>query len=156
MSDELAWMRRMLAHDAWANAAVLAGLRTGPAPDKARGWMAHIIGAERLWLARIRQEVPRLAVWPDLDLDTCAAELPELAADWQRLLEGLHHDGLHEAVAYRNTKGEFWTSTVMDILTHVALHASYHRGQVAAAVREAGGTPSYTDYIQAVRMGLVE
>ena len=156
MSDELARMRRLLGHDGWANAAALAGLRSGPAPDKARRWMAHIIGAERLWLARIRQEPPAMAVWPDLELETCAAELTELQGDWMALLAALDEEGLDEGVAYRNTKGEFWTSTVGDILTHVALHASYHRGQIAAAIREAGGTPAYTDYVHAVRMGLVE
>ena len=73
-----------------------------------------------------------------------------------RLLASLDEEELRESVGYRNSKGEFWTSTVADILTHVALHASYHRGQIAAAIREAGGPPPYTDYIHAVRMGLVE
>jgi uncharacterized damage-inducible protein DinB len=152
MRDELTRIRRLLAHDGWANAAVLAALRAGPAPQKARAWMAHIVGAERIWIARIREEPPAMAVWPDLDLDACAAELTQLVAEWQRLLD----DGLGEGVAYRNSKGEFWTSTVGDILTHVALHASYHRGQIAASIREAGGAPPYTDYIQAARTGLLE
>jgi uncharacterized damage-inducible protein DinB len=156
MSDALARIRRLLEHDGWANAAALAALRLGPAPAKARAWMAHIVGAERLWLARLREEPPTMAVWPDLDLEACAAELTELQGDWMRLLEGLGEPGLEEGVAYRNSRGEFWTSTVEDILTHVALHASYHRGQIAAAIREAGGEPAYTDYIHAVRMGLVE
>jgi uncharacterized damage-inducible protein DinB len=156
MSDELTRMRRLLAHDGWANAAALAALRASPAPEKARAWMAHLIGAERTWLARIREEPPAMAVWPDLDLDACAAELTELGAEWQRLLDGLDEEGLGEGVAYRNSKGEFWTSTVGDILTHVLLHSHYHRGQIASAVREAGGTPAYTDFIHAVRTGLIE
>ena len=156
MSDELTRIRRLLEHDGWANTEALAALRAGPAPEKARAWMAHIIGAERVWLARIREEPAAMPVWPDLDLDRCAAELPELQGDWMRLLESLDDDGLREGVGYRNSKGEFWTSTVADILTHVALHASYHRGQIAAAIREAGGTPAYTDYVHAVRTGLVE
>jgi uncharacterized damage-inducible protein DinB len=156
MSDELTRMRRLLTHDGWANAAALAALRTGPAPQKARQWMAHIIGAERTWLARIRQERAAMAVWPDLDLDACAAELTELMAAWLRLLHGLDEEGLDAGVSYRNSKGESWTSTVGDILTHVALHASYHRGQIAASIREAGGPPPYTDYIQAARLGLLQ
>ena len=71
-------------------------------------------------------------------------------------LASLDEDGLRDGVAYRNSKGEFWTSTVGDILTHVVLHASYHRGQIAAAVRQAGGEPAYTDFIHAVRLGLIE
>jgi uncharacterized damage-inducible protein DinB len=36
------------------------------------------------------------------------------------------------------------------------MHSGYHRGQIAAAVRESGGEPAYTDYIHAVRQGLIE
>jgi uncharacterized damage-inducible protein DinB len=36
------------------------------------------------------------------------------------------------------------------------VHGGYHRGQIAAAVREAGGEPAYTDFIHAVRAGLVD
>jgi uncharacterized damage-inducible protein DinB len=45
---------------------------------------------------------------------------------------------------------------VGDILTHVVAHSAYHRGQIAAAVRAAGGAPAYTDFIHAARRGLVE
>ena len=134
MSGELAHFRRLLEHDGWANVAALVALRAGPAPAKARAWMAHIIGAERLWLARLRQEPSAMPVWPELDLDACAAELagPRRATGcgaWRRSTRKGSDDG----VAYRNSKGEFWTSTVADILTHVLLHAPYHRGQIAAA-----------------------
>ena len=147
---------RLLEHDAWANAAALASLGAGPAPAKARAWMAHIVGAEHLWLARLHQRPPEMPVWPDFDLETCAARLTDLAGEWTQFLESLDEDALADGVAYRNSKGEFWTSTVADILTHVVLHAAYHRGQVAAAVREAGGEPAYTDFIRAVRTGLIE
>jgi uncharacterized damage-inducible protein DinB len=156
MSAEVARFRRLFEHDAWANAAALASLRAGPAPGQARAWMAHITGAELLWLARLHQRPSELPVWPDLDLDACATRLTELAGDWMELLAPLDDDGLADGVAYRNSKGEFWTSTVGDILTHVVLHAAYHRGQIAAAVRAAGGEPAYTDFIHAVRMGLIE
>ena len=55
-----------------------------------------------------------------------------------------------------NSKGEPWTSSVEDILTHVVLHAAHHRGQVASGLRAAGHEPAYTDYIHAVRRGLVK
>ncbi len=156
MSDELTRFRRLLEHDGWANFAVLAALRDSPAPEQARAWMAHLVASERLWLARLRQEPSSMPVWPDLDLDTCAAELTELQGEWMRCLESLDEEGLEEGVPYRNSKGEFWTSTVGDILSHVLLHSHYHRGQIASAVREAGGTPAYTDFIHAVRTGLIE
>ena len=156
MSAELQRLRRLFEHDGWANAAVLASLREGPAPDKAERWMAHIVASERLWLARLRQEPSSLPVWPALELDACETEVVELQGEWTRCLDALGEEDLEDGVAYRNSRGEFWTSTVADILGHVVLHSAYHRGQIAAAVREAGGTPAYTDFIHAVRSGLIE
>ena len=156
MRAELRWFRRLFEYDGWANAAALLSLRERPAPPRAERWMAHIVASERIWMARLRQEPSSLPVWPDLDLEACAGEVTELQGEWERCLESLADEDLEDGVAYRNSRGQFWTSTVGDILTHVVLHSTYHRGQIAAAVREAGGTPSYTDFIHAVRSGLIE
>ena len=125
-------------------------------PARAVRWMAHIVGAELLWLARLKQEAPVMDVWPQLDADACATRLAELDTIWPQYLAQLENDDLEDGRGYRNTKGEFWTSTVADILTHVAMHSAYHRGQIAAAMRESGSEPAYTDYIHAVRQGLIE
>jgi len=71
-------------------------------------------------------------------------------------LQELTADGLEETVSYVNSKGEPWTSSVEDILTHLVLHSSYHRGQIAADTRASGHAPASTDYIHARRQGLVE
>lgn len=156
MPPEPDYYARLLRYDAWANAETLRSLRQGGVPAKAMRWMGHIVGASALWLARLRQEPPALAVWPDLDLDGCAAGIDRLADSWPRYLETLAPAGLEQGVGYRNSLGEYWTSSVGDILTHVAMHGAYHRAQIAAAVREGGGEPAYTDFIHAVRQGLVE
>ncbi len=38
-----------------------------------------------------------------------------------------------------------------EIVTHVAMHGSYHRGQIARQLRSAGLEPPYTDFIQYTR-----
>jgi uncharacterized damage-inducible protein DinB len=151
----LGWYARLLRYDTWATSETLGSLRSGTPPVKALRWLAHIVGSGELWLARLRDEPPMMAVWPDLDLDGCAAGVARLAEQWPRYLEGLGDGDLEEEAGYRNSRGEYWTSTVADILTHVAMHGSYHRAQIAAAVRESGGEPAYTDFIHAVREGLV-
>lgn len=156
MSADLRYFSRLLEHDRWANNEMLRSLDRGPAPARAVRWLAHIAGSEHLWLARLRQEAPTISVWPDIDLDGCEVRFDELGRLWPEYLADLEDEDLDDGRAYRNTRGEFWTSTVGDILTHVAMHSAYHRGQIAAAVREAGGTPAYTDYIHAVRQGLIE
>jgi uncharacterized damage-inducible protein DinB len=155
MTAELAHHARMLRYDGWANAATLASLRAG-APPPALRWLGHIVGSERLWLGRLTGEPSDMAVWPELELDAIEAQLDRLARAWPAYLGTLAAEDLGEGVGYRNSRGEFWSSTVGDILTHLVTHSAYHRGQIAAAVRAAGVEPPYTDYIHAVRRGLVE
>jgi uncharacterized damage-inducible protein DinB len=154
-SPGVPWYTRLLRYDAWANGETLSSLRSGNPVPKAWRWMGHIVGSGELWLARLRDEAPAMTVWPDLDLDRCTAGVARLAEQWPRYLETLRDDDLAEGVGYRNSRGEYWTSTVADILTHVAMHGSYHRAQIAAAVRESGGEPAYTDFIHAARQGLL-
>jgi uncharacterized damage-inducible protein DinB len=156
MTTELLRYRRMLEHDGWANFEALGSLRSAPPSEGTRAWLAHIIGAELLWISRIREGPPTAPVWPDWDLDRCEQELTALQAEWLRCLDGLDEEALEDGVGYRNSQGQFWTSSVADILTHVVLHAAYHRGQIAAAIRQAGATPAYTDDLHAVRSRLIE
>jgi uncharacterized damage-inducible protein DinB len=149
--------RRQFAYDAWANREVLAGLKASAHPPaRPRQLMAHILSAERLWLERIRQQPQGLPVWPDFTLDQCEEQITDLARLWAEFFSQISSAGLSATVVYKNTKGEPWTSSVEDILTHVLLHSAYHRGQIASQVRAGGDQPAYTDFIHAVRQGLVE
>jgi uncharacterized damage-inducible protein DinB len=148
---------RQFNYDEWANREVLAGLRASAHPSlRPRQLLAHILSAERLWLERIRSHPQSLPVWPDLTLDQCEEQIADLARLWHEFLGQISLAGLSETVVYKNTKGEPWTSTVEDILTHVILHSAYHRGQIASLVRAGGEQPAYTDFIHAVRKGLIE
>jgi uncharacterized damage-inducible protein DinB len=118
--------------------------------------MGHIIGAEYLWLARLEGKSVELPVWPDLSVDDCGSHLEELSSRMVETIARADPPRLSQTVAYTNSKGEAWASTVEDILTHVTIHSAYHRGQIASDLRAAGQDPAYTDYIHAVRQGLIE
>ena len=153
----LEYLRRQLAYDAWANREVLAALSAGACPTaRPLQLLAHVLSAERLWLERIRKRPQSLPVWPDFSLDQCEAQIAELTLLWDEYLGQLSSAGLSEKVSYKNSKGESWTSTVQDILTHVVLHSAYHRGQIASQMRIAGEQPAYTDFIHPVRTGLIK
>lgn len=147
-------LRRLLQYDGWANRETVESLRER-APERSLRWMAHIVGAEYLWLARLEGEASPMGVWPDLGVDACRENVKALAQLWPMFLE-THRNALGDTVSYTNTKGDAWSSTVEEILTHVTLHSAYHRGQIASDVRQAGMTPAYTDYIHAVRQGFVQ
>lgn len=139
-------LQRLFAYNTWANREVIAS------HPVSLDVLAHIIGAEQLWLGRIRVDPTHAVVWPKLTLAECAAAVDRLDAEWQRVLDA---EDRGRKVEYTNSKGERWTNTVDDILTHVVLHGSYHRGQIATLVRQGGARPAYTDYIHCVRQGLI-
>jgi uncharacterized damage-inducible protein DinB len=148
--------RRQFDHDFWANSEVFRSLEAGGGVPSSTNLLAHIVAAERLWLHRLQRHPSRLAVWPDLSLTQCSAELHDARAAWNSYLAGLKGADLSEICSYTNSKGEVWRNTVADILSHVVLHSSYHRGQIALDLRRSGGVPAYTDYIHAARKGLLE
>ena len=145
-------LERLFTYDDWANREEITRLRGIAAPAAGLRLLAHIIGAAWLWIARIRNESAKMAVWPELSLDQCAAELDQLLAAWQEILQNVDRE---LKIDYRNSKGEAWSSSVDDILTHVAMHGAYHRGQIATLVRQGGDTPAYTDFIQAARTNAI-
>ena len=147
-------LRRLLQYDAWANMETLSSLRAGTPPPRSLKWMAHIVGAECLWLARLRGEPAPLSVWPELEVESCGKLLEELSRRWPEYLED-SGDSLGDSVSYTNSKGESWSNTVEEILTHATIHSAYHRGQVASDLRAAGKVAAYTDYIHAVRQGYI-
>jgi uncharacterized damage-inducible protein DinB len=146
-------LRRWFRYEQWANREALASVTAVP---PALRLVAHVLGAQRLWLDRLRGQPPSAPVWPQWSADECGAEADGVPREWSAYLETLDEERLDEPVAYVNSKGEPWRSRVEDVLMHVLLHSAYHRGQAAAAVRAAGGTPAYTDFIHAVRSGRVE
>jgi uncharacterized damage-inducible protein DinB len=155
--DLIDHLRRQFAYDAWANREVLIALKGSALPSpRPLQLLAHILSAELLWLQRILQQPQSQPVWPVLTSEKCDAEIAALAHQWHEFFDHLSPAALPEKVSYKNSKGEPWTSTVADILTHVLLHSAYHRGQIASQVRAGGETPAYTDYIHAVRQGLIE
>jgi uncharacterized damage-inducible protein DinB len=155
--DRLAHLRRLFAHDAWANRAALESVaELSRPPALALGWLGHIAGAESLWLSRLDGLASPIAVWPALSLEECRTELARVAEGWRLYLGTLTEADLASEIGYTNTLGERWHNTVDDILSHVVLHSTYHRGQIASEVRAAGGTPAATDFIHAVRQKLID
>jgi uncharacterized damage-inducible protein DinB len=154
--ETLATIKRLLEYDAWANSAALASLRSASAPpERAVAVLAHVAGAQQLWLSRIRGEQPKSPPWPDVGLDVLAERLEGLAREWSLYVGRLAVEDLAKDVSYTNSKGDTFTSSVGEVLLQLLCHGAYHRGQVALLLREAGQQPVNTDFIHAARKGLI-
>lgn len=104
-----------------------------------------------MWLSRLRQTPATVAVWPPPDLERCATLAQATHAGYSALIGELTPADLSREVAYTNSAGDAFRTAAEDILIHVAMHGSYHRGQVALLLRQAGAEPRATDYIAFVR-----
>ena len=146
------YLRKLVAHLEWADAAVLDALRRSPDTDaRALTLYAHTLGAESVWLARIAGRVPDVAIWPTLTLEDAAALGRRNAEEIAALVASVTDDDLAREIEYRNSAGQQFRTRLEDILLHVALHGSYHRGQVSLVIRGSGGEPAPTDYIAFIR-----
>lgn len=152
--------RRLFDHLAWADALAYGEVSNLPsdAPQRARAitLYAHIAAAEHVWLARLRGRAPEYAVWPDLEPAAARALAGTAAAGFREYIDALavtdgSADPFGTIVSYHNSRGDAFTNSIADVLTHVALHGSYHRGQLALLARDASVTPMLTDYIAFVR-----
>jgi uncharacterized damage-inducible protein DinB len=145
-------IRQLFAHAAWANDAVLAGLTATPGEDAhALEQFAHVLAAEHVWLQRVRSAPQQLAVWPMLTLEECGRTARDNAEGYAALLAAETDESLTREITYTNTAGRTFTNRLVDILMHVGLHGSYHRGMVSLLTRRSGGIPVPTDFIAFVR-----
>ena len=142
-------------HMAWADARVLQVLTAAPPAIEIPGvlrWMAHLAAAERVWLMRLQgHDTASQPIWPEWALDHVRQVATANAAAFRTLVAQASDDDLLRMVEYRNSQGTLFRTAAVDILSQVALHGSYHRGQIAAALRAGGVEPVNTDYITYAR-----
>jgi uncharacterized damage-inducible protein DinB len=98
-------------------------------------------------------------VFPDWELSAAREASVAVLADYDAFLEAAgdapgsaDKADFGRMVVYRNTAGTEFRTSVADILTHVFLHGSYHRGQINARLRGAGFDPTVVDYIAYTRL----
>ena len=149
--DALAQLHRLWAHCAWADAAILAALRSTADATPAWREYAHVLGAEAVWLARLEQRAAPTPVWPALAAAEAEALHHAVRAGYEAYLSRLEPAALAEPVPYTNSAGQSFRTPAGDILLHVALHGQYHRGKINLLLRQSDADPLPTDYIAFVR-----
>lgn len=151
-------IRDLYAYDRWANRRILDAAERLPHQDfvrdlgssfgSVRDTLVHVLGAEWVWLRRWQGTSP--TGLPPWDLDTTGdlrTRWSEVEGEVQSFVGGLVEQDLDRRVAYRNTKGEPFESTMIQMLRHVVNHSTYHRGQVVTLLRQLGADAPTTDLI---------
>ena len=118
-----------------------------------RDTLAHIAGAEWIWLTRWRGESPLATPeWMNApSFGLVRGRIEEIAAERRAYLAELTEDAIESVLHYRSQKGDPFAMPLGGLLVHCANHSTYHRGQLATMLRQVGAAPPSTDYVQFLR-----
>ena len=153
-------LRLLYAYNSWANHRTLdscAGLSPeqftrdlGSSFRSVRDTLAHIYGAEWIWLerwhGRIPSALPSPADFPDFD--SVRSRWAQHEANLDSFVASLTPSELERVIKYKNTEGTPFEGPLRPMLQHVVNHGSYHRGQIATLLRQLGAKPVSTDLIR--------
>jgi uncharacterized damage-inducible protein DinB len=152
-------IQTLYAYNRWANRRLLTAARLLPWRDfirdlhsshgSVRGTLVHIVWGEWLWTRRWRGESPKQIFVPEdfHDWGLLDSRWTTVENEQQAFLENLNDELLNTRVSYENLQGHRWEYSLAHMMQHVVNHSSYHRGQVAAFLRQLGQTPSATDFL---------
>ena len=143
----------MYEHLNWANQRILETLQSMEDENQeVCRLFSHILFAEKVWITRLQGlDSSQLPIWSEVDLEVCAELVRQNEESVTAFLTNLANTGLDQLISYTNSKGSEFKNSVRDILTHVALHGHYHRGQINSRLRAEGIEPVNIDFITFVR-----
>jgi uncharacterized damage-inducible protein DinB len=125
----------------------------GSSFSSVRDTLAHICGAEWIWLERFQGRSPSSV--PDT---TQFANAASLRAHWSeqeaRLLDfvrGLTQRDLDRSMEYKTLKFGTYRNPLWQSMQHLVNHGTYHRGQVTTMLRQQGAQPILTDLMHFYR-----
>jgi uncharacterized damage-inducible protein DinB len=144
-------------YNAWANGRILRAIEP-LAPEaflrdlknsfpSVRDTLAHILGAEWIWLRRWHGESPS-QILPATDFPSLASlkdRYSSVEKERRVFLEGLSEERMAQPFRYRDTAGKEHSLVFVQSLQHVVNHGTYHRGQITTMLRQLGASPVSTD-----------
>lgn len=152
-------IKLFFAYNAWASDRIFEALAPLPVEDYFKdlkgshggihGTLTHLVGAEKIWLSR-------WAGSPDATMLKAEefTTLADLHAAWEKvgretavLVAKMNDKKLQETLSITTSKGIQYTQTYQQMFQHLVNHSTYHRGQIAAMMRQVGATPTATDLI---------
>ena len=118
-----------------------------------RETLAHIYGAEWIWLERFQGRSP--SALPDVtqfsDVATLREKWLELEARLIAFVSQQTQSDLDCVMEYKTLRFGVYQNPLWQSMQHVVNHGTYHRGQVTTMLRQLGAQPILTDLMHFYR-----
>ena len=140
---------RLFEYDHWANQFVMESMATiENLPTKPLDRMSHLVICQQLWLSRMTDDFERPSdIFPHWSLQEVNSNSDAIFERMGRLVAELTDELLGQPFEYQAMDGNRFESLRSEILTQLALHGSYHRGQIAVELNPLLDKPLTTDFI---------
>ena len=143
---------KLLRHMKWADISVLNLLeKQNIREGKVIELISHIVISEDTCYKRITNEFYENRFWDLLSLEECKRMVEQTSAKYLKYILALPDNEFQKKISYKNSRGIDYITPVEDIITHVAYHGMYHRGQIMLLMRSGGHDVAATDYAMYVR-----
>ncbi len=150
-------------YNAWANRRALDAAANltpeqftkplGSSFGSVRDTLAHILGAEWIWLERFQGRSP--ASLPDVsqysDIDTLRERWTEQEGRLLNFVGKLRQEDLDQVMEYKTLKFGVYRNPLWQSMQHLVNHGTYHRGQITTLLRQLGAQPILTDLMHFYR-----
>ena len=144
-------LRGLLEYDAWANRRTIEALESEPS-QPAQQILAHLLITEQEYFERLGgKDSTGFDFWPDLTMERSALLARSIHVNYSSLLEDADESLLERTAKYMTSEGVPYENTYRELLTHVLIHSSIHRGNIVLKMREEGLEPPKIDYILYLR-----
>jgi len=150
-------------YNAWANRRSLSAAAKltpeqftkpmGSSFSSVRDTLAHIFGAEWIWLERFQGRSP--ASLPDVsqyaDVESLGESWGEFEPRLLNFVRGLTQNDLDRVMEYKTLRFGVYSNPLWQSMQHVVNHGTYHRGQVTTLLRQHGAQPILLDLMHFYR-----
>lgn len=128
----------------WADNEIFSVIKGHDLTEEIRLAISHNFNALDIWIHRMNGSVSSTPVWQEHD-----------RKDWSKLFDQaffqilnlINQKEISEIIAYKNLEGTAHQASILDILTHLVNHSTYHRGQVIKLLQKEGLPTLSTDFI---------
>ena len=138
-------VKSLLEYNSYYNQVYIACLVENKVKDeRCLSLMSHILNAQHIWNSRVLSKPMPFAPWHVHEVSKLLSLNESGFSGSMEIM--MQVDPVH-VFTYENTKGQQFSNSVQDVMTHVANHGTYHRGQLAMRLKELGIQPPPSDYI---------
>ena len=127
---------RLYKYNAWANNRIFDLLESLETPtERSLGHFTHVINAQSIWMSRFTDAKYEGGLFGVKPLSELRIQAAENERNLNRFFEQSTEETFESLFSYKSIKGEPFTNSMSDILTHLANHGSHHRAQILSDMK---------------------